>query len=118
MGEESDTQALFGAGDHFAWVKVGQQVTAGFRLIDVRAGSVTVKEEGTDREIQVFLWDDGSSPTHSPPRASRRVKPPPRAARTKNRTLDVRSMTPRELDRLNADIKAKFERARAADSAK
>lgn len=116
VGEGSHTQALFRAGDHFAWVKVGQLVATGFRLIEVRTDRVTVQEEGTDREIRIPLWDDGSSTSRSQAPSGPKTKPPPRATRPKNRLAELRAMTPRELERLNEEIKAKFERARAASS--
>jgi hypothetical protein len=98
-------------------VTVGQEVATGFRLVQVNADRVTVLRESTGQEIHVSLGSGGPSTGDFPPPTASSPETSPPATSPRDRVLDVRSMSPGELARLNAEIKEKFERARAADPA-
>ena len=125
VGEGSDSYALFGIGDAFVWVKVGDELATGLQVIDVASDRVTVKQKSTGQEIQVDLGGGGSfggRPMAPPPPqvASPSPQPaaPPRETRPQYTASDLRSMTPQQLDRVKEQIRADFEQAHSsADNA-
>ncbi len=112
--EGKDSSALFGAGETFVWVNEGDEIATGLRLIRVYSDHATVKQEGTGQEIQVDLGSGGSFDGRVPPPRPLPAAAPPRAAPTRYRPSQLQSMTPQQLDQLNQQIKARFERARSS----
>jgi hypothetical protein len=110
--EGSGSQALFGARDHFFWVKVGTEVAAGLKLIDVRTDRVIFEEKGTGDEIEVLLRSDEAPTRRAAAQPTRQAEAGPSPEPPKSLAREVRSMTPQELERLNEEIKAQFERGR------
>lgn len=104
-------RALFGEGDAFSWVRVGQDVAPGVRLTDVQVDRVTLKEDRSGQEYQLLLGGSATA-TASAPRAA----PPPRSPRVSapSSGREILSMSPAELRRRAEEIKEEFDRERAS----
>lgn len=118
VSEDGQSLALFGAGDAFTWVNEGGEVAPGLQLVRVASDHVTVRQESTGQELQVDLGSGGSFDGRPSTTRVRPPPPPPPAASRRYTTSDLQTMSPQQLDVLNQQIKAKFEKARAKGSAR
>lgn len=108
--EGGKSSALIGEGSGAFWVKEGEDVEPGLRLVEVQTDRVVLKAKDSDEELQMYI---GGSPSRREKAAAPVAAEPPAApplVRPQKSPLD---MTPKELDRLSEDIRADFERLRA-----
>lgn len=110
VGENVKSSALFGEGSGFFWVKEGEDVEPGLRLIEVDTDGVVLKEQTSGQDVRVLIGDTPSRAERAAPMATATAPAAPPVVRRKNPA----DMSPEELRRLSEKIKARFERLRAA----